>query len=359
MQRRAAAAYAALFLLLAMGAYVMIGVSAEPAVTIDDPDITGTEGEPITVDGRTYNGSGIAVADAADADDRSALLIWVNESEKRTVAVENDTEVPAADVSWPGQTARSLATLRNGSTVAFNDSEYTLLVEDGEFTVQRGNQSESFGVGDTFPYRDNQTTVVSINRTATLAWGDPYTVRTRTVSNDSIDFRQSFNVTAILEADPAIDDETVTRADGGEYVVYRNGTTQPLSAYLPDPEVKTFSEGDGFTYDTADEGITYIDVTVEDVGEERVLLSWRGPVDHPTTLEHGTNVTLGPDDRQFVAHFSDNETLQLSTDIAGYQDQLAVQDSYALRINGLWGIAILSGLAAAFLIGMAYLPSRY
>jgi len=360
MQRRAAAAYATLFLLLAAGSYLMVGVAQEPAIALEDADVDYAvgDGEEFDVDGRTYTVDGIS--GAAILEDREATLVWVNESEKRTTTIDNDTEVGAVDVSWSGQSARQVATLDNGTTVSFNGSEHTVLVGDGSVTLRRGNATEAFGVGDAFPYRDNGTTVVAAgNDSATLAWGEPYLVITGTASNDSFDFRQSFNVSGRLAADPAVEDETVTRADGREYVVYANGTTQPLDAYLPEPEVKTFSEGDSFSYNTAEDGIGYDDVTVEDVSEDEVVLSWREPVEHEVTAAEGDNVTLGPDRRTFVAHFPDNGTLQLSSNLGAYQDELDVQATYTDRVNGLWGVSILSGLAAVFLIGLAYLPSRY
>ncbi|MFB6296565.1 MAG: hypothetical protein ABEH66_06990 [Halobacteriales archaeon] len=366
MQRRAAAAYATLFLLLAAGSYLMIGAVQEPAIALDNPDYTVSEGETVTIDGRTYTvgtadkGTDEKIANAVDPAGRETTLVWVNDSEKRTTTIDNGTEVPAVDVSWSGQRARQEATLDNGTTVSFNGSGHTLLVGDGSFTVRRGNATEEFGVGDTFSYRGNGTTIVAAgNGSATLAWGEPYLVITMTASNDSFDFRQSFNVSGRLAGDPAVDNETVTRADGREYVVYANGTTQLLDAYLPEPEVKTFSEGDSFTYNTAEDGIGYEDVTVEDVSEDGVVLSWRAPVEHEVSAAEGDNVTLGPDRRTFVAHFPDNGTLQLSSNLGAYQDERDVQATFRDRVNGLWGVSILSGLAAILLIGLAYLPSRY
>jgi len=357
MQRRAAAAYAGLLILIAIGAYAMVGVAQEPAVTVENPDYSLAGGDTFEVDDRAYTVA--EVSGSATPEDRSATLTWTNASERQTATFENESEVPAPNVLWSGQTARQETTLANGSTVTFNGSDYTLLVDDGGFTLQRDDESETFGVGDTFRHQGNETTVTAADENVTLAWGNPYEVTTQTASNDSFDFRESFNVSAILTADPAVDNETVTRADGNEYVVYTNGSTQQLSEYLPDPDTETFSEGDTFTDDTAAEGVEYDEVTVENVTAERVLIRWRGPVSHDVSAEHGGNVTFGPDDRQFVAHFPDNDTLELTSDVEGYQAQLAVRDTYHDRINGLWGVSILSGLAAVFLIGAAYLPSRY
>jgi len=357
MQRRAAALYAGLFVLIAVGAYVMVGVAQEPAVTVDDPDHSLTEDDSLEIGDRSYTVAD--VSGSATRADRSAVLTWINASERRTATLENGTELPAADVRWSGQAARQEATLVNGSTVTFNESEHTLLVDDGGFTLQRDDGTETFGVGETFAYRDNRTTVTAAgNGSVTIAWGNPYNVTTQTASNDSMDFRESFNVSAVLTGDPAVQNESFT-VEGERFVRYRNGSTQSLSAYLPEPEVETFSEGDSFTYNTAEEGVEYDEVTVENVTAERVLISWRAPVPHNVSADHGANATLGPDEQRFVAYFPDNDTLELTSDVEGYQEQLARQSAFHDRINGLWGVSILSGLAAVFLIGAAYLPSRY
>jgi hypothetical protein len=359
MQRRAAAAYAGLFILIAVGAYVMVGFAQEPAVSIENPDHSLAEGDSLDVGDRTYTVDG--TSDSATPADRSATLSWTNESERQTATLDNGSDVPVADVVWSGQTAREEATFRNGSSIQYNGSEYTLTVGAGEVTLERGEDSVTVAEGETFRYRDNQSTVTAAGEgNATVAWGGTYVVFAGTPTNDSMSFRQSFNVSGILTSDPDVQNESFSIGDE-EFVRYRNGSTQLLPEYLPDPENETFSEGDAFSYDTAEEGVQYDEVTVANVTAERVLLTWRGPVVHEVSADHGGNVTLGPDGQavQFAGHFPDNGTLELTSDVEGYRDQLALQDSFRDRVNGLWGVSILSGLAAVFLIGAAYLPSRY
>jgi hypothetical protein len=420
MQRRAAAAYAGLFILIAVGAYLMIGVAQEPAVTVDNPDHSLGENDAFDIGDRTYTVSEISDSTG----ERNTTLNWVNESEKRTVRITNNSELPAINATWSGQTARMTSTFTNGSAVRYDDTAYTMQAENGSFTLRVRNvsvsvndtftydgnrtnvtaaedgnvtltwnatrnvtlsegstvsyngteytlrvgtgqfnltsdETVSFEVGDALSYRGNRTTVTAADRVnATLAWGDAYNVTTRTTSNDTFRFRESFNVSAMLRDDPAVENETVLR-NGTRHVVYANDTIQPLAAYLPDPEVKSFTVGDSFGYDVPERDFTYTDVTVDEVDEDGVSLGWRSDVPHETPAQHGTNVTLGPDDQLFVAHFPDNDTLELTSDVEGYRSQLALQGSFKTRTNGLWGIVILSGFAGAFLIGAAYLPSRY
>jgi hypothetical protein len=422
MQRRAAAAYAGLFILIAVGAYVMVGVAQEPAVTVENPDHSLGENDTLEIGDRAYTVS--EINGSADAAERNTTLDWINESEKQTVTIANNSELPVINATWPGQTARMTSTFTNGSAVQYNGTAYTAQAEDGSFVLRVRNVS--FSVGDTFPYQGNQTNVTAVdgenvtltwngsqnqtlsdgstvsyndtgytlrvgaaqfnltsdetvsvavgdvlayqgNRTtvtavadgnATLAWGDAYNVTTRTTSNDTFTFRESFNVSAFLLNDPAVENETVS-INGTSSVVYTNDTVQPLTEYLPDPEVKNFSVGDSFRYDTPRSDFTYDNVTVEAVEKDEVVLSWRSDRPRSESADHGANVTLGPDGQTFIAHFPDNDTLELTSDIEGYQSQLALQDSFKTRTDGLWGIVILSGLAAVFLIGASYLPSRY
>jgi hypothetical protein len=63
--------------------------------------------------------------------------------------------------------------------------------------------------------------------------------------------------------------------------------------------------------------------------------------------------------REYIAHFPNNRTLELSSDVQAYERQVEIRDTYDERINGLWGVSILSSLAVVLLLAFAYLPSRY
>lgn len=422
MQRRAAAAYAGLFILIAVGAYVMVGVAQEPAVTVENPDHSLGENESFEVGDRVYTVDDIN--GSVDAIERNTTLDWTNESERRTVTIANNSEFPAINATWPGQTARVTSTLANGSTVRYNGTPHTVQAENGSFTLRvqnvsfavddtvgyNGNQTNvtaandgnvtltwndtgnvtlsegstvsyngsgytlqvgtgaftltsdetvSFEVGDDISYRGHRTTVTTANETSvTLAWGGTYNVTTRTTSKDTVSFRESFNVSLVLQTDPTVENETVS-FNGTTNVVYANGTVQPLVEYLPDPEIKNFSVGDSFGYDTPGDDFVYDEVTVKEIDADGVILSWRADVPHEESVNHGANVTLGPGGQTFVAHFPDNDTLKLTSDVESYRSQLALQDSFKSRTDGLWGVAIMSGLAGLFLIAASYLPSRY
>jgi len=208
----------------------------------------------------------------------------------------------SATLAWTNESARYTATLQNNSTVAYQDGQYRVLVE-----TEATDPSE-------FTLHEQQ------------------------------------NVSEILAADSAVYDELYT--DGGErYVRYRsNGSLQPLAEYLSEPRTETFDEGDTYPYENES-------ATVQEVGNESVLLTWTAVRNNTVSASEGGNVTLS--DTTYVAHFPDAGTLVLSQDFAGYQHSLEAQSYFEERVSGLWGVTIVSGLVAVLLIMFAYLPSRY
>jgi hypothetical protein len=97
------------------------------------------------------------------------------------------------------------------------------------------------------------------------------------------------------------------------------------------------------------------ETTVANVTRDGVVLEWTAPRTNVVEFTQGTNVTLNG--QQFVAHFQDDRVL-LSPQLAEYQREIARQDYFHERENGLWGIVILSGVAAMFILVLAYLPVR-
>lgn len=349
MQRRAAAIYAAFFILVAAGSYAVIGFAQEPAVTVDDPEYSLSSGDELTVDGRTYT--------VGDIQSGSTGLKWVNESAQYTADLENNSTVPPDDVQWEGQTARQSATFENGSTVTVDGTDYQVVIAGGEspsnVTLQAGNSNQTYAIGDSFAYQGEQVNVTRITpERVTVVWGEPYRLLVENTSDpSSFTFRQEFNVSQRLAEDQAVEDETVTRADGEEYVVYReNGSTQLLSEYLPSPETREFSEGDQLQYRNNA-------TTVGNVSKETVTLEWTAPRTNTISLEEGGTTTLGG--TEYVAHFPDDNTLVLTSDVKGYNSEVEAVNTYHERMSGFWGISIISWLAAILLIAAAYLPSRY
>ena len=211
----------------------------------------------------------------------------------------------SGELAWTNQSARASASLENNSTTAYNNQSWTVVIE-------------------------NRTDVSEFT------------------------LREQFNVSAILAADSAVENETVTY-QGERQVVYReNESLEPLAEYLPEPETQTFAEGDTFPYVTEED--EQVDATAANVTTSAVELTWETSQENTISLSEGGNVTI--DDTQYIVHFPDNSTAILSQDVDGYLEDRARQDYFSERKSGIWGVFIVSFLSAIVLLGAAYLPVK-
>ena len=347
MQRRVATIYFVFFLVMGASAYSVIALADAPQMELSGEELA--QGDSLEVAGETYTVSTIEAQEGTVVGE----MVWTNESAQFSDTLSSNTTLGPGQLAFDGQDARYTATLENGDTVQFNGSDATveLNASGGNFAVvQEGNVSATVAVGDSFAYRGNSTTVYAVTADgATLAWGEPYTLFV-TDTNDSVRAVQTFNVSQRLAADPSVENQTVTRDDGEEYVVYRaNGTTERLSSYLPVPDEAILTEGTDLEYARNAS-------TIANISADGVVLEWTAPRQNTIELEGGANVTLN--DQQHVVHFPDEERVVVSPDVAEYQQTVREQDGFKSRQNGLWGVTILSGVAGFLIVGMAFLPVK-
>lgn len=175
MQRRAAAIYATLFILIAAGSYVTIGVAQEPTISLQNPDFSLSENDTFTVDGRTYT--------VTDIGDGEATLVWVNQSARfsETLAADATVTVDGTDFSVsidanatpPQVTLTEVRTVPENVTVVEDDNETFVVQErDGQRVLVPRDRylDERFGPADTrrltpgdrFEFQNNTVTVDSI-----------------------------------------------------------------------------------------------------------------------------------------------------------------------------------------------------
>lgn len=292
MQRRAAAVYFVLFVLVGAGAlgFVQVGMS-EPTVQFPDAPEYASD-DTITVDGRTYTVANVTA-------------VTTGGEEGGHGGGGGGEEVIRGNLTWTNESVRMTATLSSGESTTYNGDEYTVRIANGSETV--------------------------------------------TLVEDQ-------NVSALLAADSAVEDEVLTQGDT-EYVRYVvNGTVKPLSAYLPEPETVTFQLGDKYRYATDGGNVT---ATVTTVTNSSATLSWTTSVTNRILLEEGSNVTLNG--QQHFVHFPSEESVQvLPVDeyYGNYQSQLTEIDYWHERRNGVWGVVILTFLGGIVLLATAYMPVK-
>ncbi|HET7322736.1 MAG TPA: hypothetical protein VFJ06_00200 [Halococcus sp.] len=313
MQRRTAAIYVVFFVVVAIVAFSLTTVAEEPSVSVEGQGFS--HGDTIRAGGTQWT---------VNVSDGSGQLSTVNESAQFTAA------------------------LANGSAVVFQKGMY-----------RPASNGSGGGAGTASP--SGATTSGAVGTSVPTAGGGGSSPGTRflvviedtsagNASNiTSFTLRQQFDIGARLRADPSVADTTLTAANGTEYVRYRNGSTQPLDAYLPTPKTRTISVGDSFSYQTNS-------TTVARVNTSAATLAWQGELTRTKELEEGVNVTLGG--TTYVSHFSQPSSVVLSQNVSGYQAEMEDVEHFHNRILGLWGVVIISLAAVILIVGLAYMPAR-
>lgn len=156
-------------------------------------------------------------------------------------------------------------------------------------------------------------------------------------------------------------------------------TAEEPTVSLENPD-HSLEQGESFTVNGQEYTVSKIEATKESTGgggghgggggEEKLVrsgeLTWtnesaqnasNGSAQNTVQLEHRSNVTL--QGTTYLAFFPNNETVYLTQDFEAYHQETSRIERFHEHVSGLWGVSILSGIAAALLLGMAYLPSRY
>lgn len=230
MQRRAAAIYVALFLVIGAGAYSLIATAQTPTIGFENPEYELSQGQTFQVEGQTYNVTTVSAEVQSGGGGGHG-------------GGGGGELVRSGQVSWVNDSARFTANWENNSTVTLGE--------------------------------DNTT----------------YRVLVQPASGNPTDFtlREEINRTQILQNDSAADNETVVR--NGERVVLVEGengslTAVPVDEYFPEPSTQQYSEGDQLTYQNNQ-------TTVDAVENESVTLAWTAPKTNTAELSNEGNVTLG------------------------------------------------------------------
>lgn len=348
--------YFVFFVIVGAAAYGLITTTSAPTVALDGPAYS--QGDNVTLNDRTFTVTSVGRTGGGGGGggEMAGELTWVNESARQTATLENGSEIPPTDVVWEDQEARTEQTFENGSTIQFNGSEYSVAIANESATLHNTTGSDNVTVepDDTLQYQGFEATVTSVDENSlTLVWGNAYLV---TIDNSTdppqATLVEQRNATALATQDPALYDQTVT-IDGVEHVTFReNDTSVPVDQYFGDVETHTLEPGDSLQYQG-------VDTTVDSINEQAVTLAWTGPTENTIDLSEGGNFTVQGE--QYFAHFPDNSSVQLLSvegNYEAYHQQEEQIQAYHERMNGFWGILLLSFSAAVILLATAYLPVR-
>ncbi|GKZ14409.1 hypothetical protein [Haladaptatus sp. T7] len=250
--------------------------------------------------------------------------------------------------------AYSLVGMAKEPTVSVNNPDQTLSQQGQKFTVDgRQYNVSSLSGGSAEVAWTQQAATYS----AELA-------NNSTVEQDNTTFQvlipnKSEPKKATLREVQNLSEGTQTVKQGNETYVVVNGSSGnkslvPVDEYkrqqFGEPTTKTLRTGDSFQYSNNS-------TTVDNITAEAVMLQWKAPKTTVSSVESGSTVELGPNNETFVAHGQGNKVL-LSSDVKAYNEQEEAVSHFHERIAGLWGVSILSFIAAALIGMLAYLPFK-
>lgn len=218
--------YAVLFLVIAAGAYSLVGVAESPTIELDGE--TYTENESLSAGGYNYT--------FASVGDGEGTLTRVNESSVYTVTMANDTTVDLDNrtyrVDIPNTSDPDEFTLReefalgeNVTNITQDDTEYIVLNgSDGNRTLVPRDEYErqqfgepdvrTYAENDTLDYQGNETTVTNVTADAAqLQYVAPATVETSLSNganvtlgpNDGTEYLVYFPESGVVQLSPDLD----------------------------------------------------------------------------------------------------------------------------------------------------------
>jgi len=215
MQRRAAAAYVVLLLVITAGAFAFISTAEEPAVSLEDPGETLQKGSTLTVNDRVYNVTDVSASEGGGGGHGGgggttyeAALVWTNESAQWTESWANNSTV-----TYQGDTYRAYIantsepteiTLRWEPTDRFSpewvdgvqyidaepdtpDRQATRVDTYIENSNNSSIQPRTIDATSTLDYNGNETTITTAPEQATFTWTAP--------RDNEVTFGQHENVT--------------------------------------------------------------------------------------------------------------------------------------------------------------------
>ncbi|MFC4407245.1 hypothetical protein [Haloarchaeobius iranensis] len=215
MQRRAAAAYVVLLLVITAGAFAFISTAEGPAVSLEDPDETLQKGSTLTVNDRVYNVTDISASSGGGGGHGGgggttyeAALVWTNDSAQWTETWGNNSTV-----TYQGDTYRAFIANTSEPTeialrwepsdrfspqwvdgVQYIDGEPDTLDRQAtrvDTYIENSNNSSiqprTIDTTSSLDYNGNETTITTAPEQATFTWTAP--------RDNEVTFGQHENVT--------------------------------------------------------------------------------------------------------------------------------------------------------------------
>jgi hypothetical protein len=227
-----------------------------------------------------------------------------------------------------------------------------LVISEGEDRMIGGTSYNFSSISD----ESATATWVNADERFTATWAENDTVALDGQNFSVAGLNESLGVFELREVQEV--DRPTVEQNGTTYVIVEDGenrTLVPREEYLPEQTVYEYEAGDSIEYDGNENATAVASVTAEEVTVE-----WFAPATIEVEFSEGENTTIG--ETPYLAHFEaadDGPILQLTTDYEDYRSDAAAQEQFHERMNGLWGVVIMSLIAASLIVMLAFMPSRY
>lgn len=207
MQRRAAAIYVALFVVIGAASYSLIATAETPQIEFQNPEYELSSGQTFQAGSQTYTVTDITAEmeggghGSAASLARSGTIEYTNQSANYTASWENNSTVTIDNTTWtvlvPDNENASEFTLRedinrtallqqdpnaNDELVTVNGTQQVVVQENGTQRLVPANEyfpdprSQNYSQGATLNYQGNQTSVISVGGGAVeVSWTAPRT----------------------------------------------------------------------------------------------------------------------------------------------------------------------------------------
>ena len=329
MQRRAAAAYTALFLVIAVVAGGILVTAETPEITVDDPDYELQEGDDFEHDGNTYTLN-------ETADGEATFEVFEPEHEY------SDT--------WA-----------NGTMIEFEEAMYLVSLDPptvtlGEITEIDGEEVDPEEMDE--EEADDEEAEAD-DEEADDAEADDAEAEDEDEADDE-------DTEADDEDAEAEDEEAEEEADDAEAEDEDDEDAEADDEEADDEEAP--AEGDTVDEDeveigeelTFEEGDTLEyqgnETTISEVTDDEATVTWIDERTSTESVDSGEDLELN-DDEVLRVHVEGDRVL-LTSDIEGYDEQVDAAAAYDDRIEGVTWVIVLSLITVMMMISLAYLPVR-
>ncbi|WP_331234777.1 hypothetical protein [Natronorarus salvus] len=314
MQRRAAAAYTALFLVIAVVAGGIYATAEAPEVTVDDPDYELVEGDEFEHDGTTYTLN-------ETADGEATFEVFEPEHEY--------TE------SWA-----------NGTMIEYEEGMYLVSLDPPTVILGEIVDMDEEAVEDEeAEEEDAEADEEAEDETE----AEDEEAETDDADAEETDDAEADDEDAEAEEEAEAEDED---AEADEEEADEDAPEEGEPVDEEDVEIGeelTFEEGDTVEYQGNE-------TTIAEVTDDEATLVWTGERTSTESVDSGENLTVG-EEEELRVHI-EGDTVQLTSDHASYDEQEDAIAAYEQRIDGITWVIVLSMLTVVILLSLAYLPVR-